>query len=354
MSGTVRRRQDFSDIDNLDRATEAFLREQRRILEERRFVKAPRTAPRWIDGHWKHALAAAALVLVGGIAVFAGVKLSSDGRNLRAEEPETTISEEVQVTTEEQTEAEKTEAAAVSEDKGAESESEDTPAVTTAAKTTEQSAAEQLPAPRTSAESSSTRRTETTGSSSSSSAETSRSSEQQREKPATTTASQRGSSGVKVITSQTTRTTAQTTRTTASTTRTTASSPRVTSASSSSKTTVTTTQTTTKITEAPKATLSVQSVKISDMKRITNGYQQRVTVQISNVSSVRFNEARIFTLRLSVGAVKAVCVSGGASLNSTTGKDLSFSYSGPINGGNTATISFLIVTERPMMEASCK
>ena len=358
MSGTVRRRQDFSDIDNLDRATEAFLREQRRILEERKFVRAPRTAPRWIDGHWKHALAAVALVLVGGIAVFAGVKISSSGRDLRAEEPETTISEEVQSTSEQLTEAEKTEAAPVSEEKGADSESE-TPAVTTATKTTEQQAAEEQPAPRTSAESSTTRKTETTGSSSSSSETSRSSSELQREKPVTTTATQRGSSGVKVISSsQTTRTTAQTTRTTASTTRTTArttaSTTRTTqSVTTTKQTTVTTTQSTTKITEAPKAKLASHSAKITDMRRVSNGYQQRVAVTINNVSSVRFNESRTFTLQLGSTATAAACVSGGASMIKTSGTSLTFSYSGPINGGGNATITFLIMTDRPLLDASC-
>ena len=109
MSGTVRRMQDFSDIDNLDRATEAFLREQRKALEERRFVRAPRTAPLWIQSHWKQAIVTAALVLVGGIAVFAGVKLTANGRSMRAPEPETTQTAEVIVTSEKQTETEQTE-----------------------------------------------------------------------------------------------------------------------------------------------------------------------------------------------------------------------------------------------------
>lgn len=359
MSGTVRRRPDFSDIDNLDRATEAFLRDQRRMLMESKFVKAPRTAPRWIEDHWKQALATAALVLVGGIAVFAGVKNSSNGRDLRAAEPETTISEEVPVTSEQQTEIEKTEAASSAEEKVSDTESENTPAVTTTVRTTEESVAEELPLPRTSADSSTTRRTETT-SSSSSSAETSKSSSsKQQEKVVTTTASQRGSSGVKAVTNSTTRTTAATTKTTTATTRSTTRSTTTTTRTTTAKpvttvkTTTTTTQTTTKVTEAPKAVLSVQSVKVSDMKKVTNGYQQRVTVTISNVSTVRFSELRTFYLQISSQASKAVCASGGATLSKTTGTSLPFGYSGPISGGGTATISFLIISERPVMSASC-
>ena len=354
MSGTVRRRQDFSDIDHLDRATEAFLREQRKALEERRYVRAPRTAPLWIQSHWKQAIVTAALVLVGGLAVFAGVKLAANGRAIRQPEPETTQSAEAVLTSAEQTESEKTEAGQASEAENTDEETKGSTAVTTAPKTTEKTNSEERTNSSSAASSATTRRTESTSGSQSSS-ETSRLAESRQEKPAMTTV-QRGGSGVKAVSSSaTTRTTARQTsrQTTTTTTRTTTRTTARTTASTSRQTTAQTTQTTPRVTEAPKAVPAVDSVKISEVKRTNGGYQHRVTVQISNPNSTRFDDLRTFYLHLPINAIKSGCVSGSASMSQTTGSTVSFYYGGPLSAGGKVSIVFLIVTDRPMSSATC-
>ena len=356
MSGTVRRRQDFSDIDNLDRATEAFLREQRKALEERKFVRAPRTAPLWIQSHWKKAAATAALVLVGGIAVFAGIRVSANGRALRQPEPETTITAEAPVTSAEQTE-EQQGSAEESASKQSEAATKKKAAATTTARQTEKSSEAEQTAVPTSESSSATRRTESVSSSESSTG-TSKSTESAQQRPAVTT-TQRGSSGIKVVTNQTTtRTTARvssqttaTTRTsTTSTSRTTASTARTTA--TTKQTTVTTTSTTPVVTEAPRAVLNVSSVKISDLKEVSSGYQQRISVTISNKSSFKFNDLRTVYVQLSRDATQVYCTSGNATVNVQQGDTISFYFSDTLRGNATATVSLLVVSKKPIIEAS--
>lgn len=72
-------RPDFSDIDNLHRATESFLKEQHRLLAGRRPVRAPRNFPVFTAKLRGIAVSAAAGVLVlTGVALAAGNRHSTD------------------------------------------------------------------------------------------------------------------------------------------------------------------------------------------------------------------------------------------------------------------------------------
>jgi len=93
MSDLPRNQQDFSDIDNLGRATESFMKVQRKALEQRRSVRAPRNHSTWFGAHIKQISVTAALVLVCGLAAFFGIRFAAGHDDIRQPEPETTVSD---------------------------------------------------------------------------------------------------------------------------------------------------------------------------------------------------------------------------------------------------------------------
>ena len=380
-------KQDFSDIDHLDRATEVFLRDQRKALGVRHRKRTPRWLV-WIRRNSTRLTVAAALVLVCGIALFAGVRFMNRGPDLR-QPAESSVTETVSAEPEQQP-AEEAQAAPdippESEPEPEPGETEPTTAVTTAperpesAQKTETSAGT-LPS---SAVTIATRTTETVRSVSTgvdsagyvspsstsaptlqttAAAGTTRTTATTRTTSAKTTATTtRTTAGTTSKT--TTRTTTTTTRTTTTTTRTTTRTTTTTTKTTTSRTTTTTTRTTTKITTTtttttttapPQPELVVKNVKLGKCERYgTDQYSQTLSVIVYNNSSVKHTGSTKlrFYIQYAPNITHVGCTSGNANQTQYNAGTVTFSYNTTLTAWSYDTVTIRVIADEPFVSVT--
>ena len=358
MSELPRNQQDFSDIDNLGRATESFMKEQRKALEQRRSVRAPRNHTTWFGAHIKQISVTAALVLVCGLAAFFGIRFAAGHDDLRQPEPETTVSDTT-AGTEAEPEPESTEPPA-----GSETERQ-MPAVTP--NNTERQSASTTATRDTTADdgqnattpSVSTRRTEPSAKQPSEQipASTSVSTTPPRSgsvqivtQPSSTASTSRTTTSTSRTTASTSRTTASTSRTTASTSRTTASTSKTTA--STSRTTASTSKTTVTTTQPAQAKLDVLSVRVRDGYTDSSGkYRQTVRVFLRNTGNAAFSGSKSLSIAVTgCSSIQHVgCTTGNARNISYSGSGitLTYAYSGlAVNADDTVTLT--VISDKPI------
>ena len=357
MSDLPRNKQDFSDIDNLGRATESFMKVQRKALEQRRSVRAPRNHSTWFGAHIKQISVTAALVLVCGLAAFFGIRFAMRSDSIRQPEQTSSAADTSAKTETKQTEAdsepELTESAAASDAERQQpavtpnnTERQSASSSTTA--TREATTKDEIPATTNTA--ASTRLTEAVSKqtqplSTSYTAPTSapRSS-------AVTTSSSRTTTASTTPTSRTTRSTTSST-TTKITTRSTTSQTTTkltTSKTTSSSTTVTTTTT------APQAQINVLSVRVKDGYRdsSTGKYHQTIRILLRNNGTGTFSGSMPLAVGVT-GSVRVIqhvgCLSGNATNIIYSSNKITVTYSSRyVAPGGDDSITLSVITDEPI------
>ena len=361
MNQIPRFKQDFSDIDHLDRATESFMKGQRKALGKRP-VRAPRTAPSWMQTHWKQFSVVAAMILVCGIALFAGIHFARSRAELR--QPDSESVAEAQQTSERPPQENPTpgiQPAVTPSDDGTDTapeQSEEPPSVTTAPRTESSSSATQT------AGESKTDETQPFSGRTETDAQTQSSSESQTSRSSVVTStSPRVSLGSQGAQAVTTRTTARTTTTKATTSKTTTKTTTTLTTKATTKatthsttkstthTTVTTASTTkTVTTTAAQPKVSIISASVSGWTAYgTDQYQQTVTLTFYNDSSARYSSYKYFSVRLygNNSSISFVgCSSGNASSITRSGDTVTFKYTEALNGYSYGTVTFTVTSNR--------
>lgn len=331
MSQIPKGRQDFSDIDNLDRATESFMRGQRKALEGYRPPR--RKYFRSFDFH-KIARFAAVFAVLGviiGTVVFAGMHFGNTGQDMRQPEPEPPRITDT--TAPLQTEAETT---------APQSETEATQTASVSVSTSTTASAAQH---TTSSESESAAHDTTAPPESSSSSRTTSTS--------TSAAAEQHHGATAATASSTTRAASSTTRTTTTTTSTTArSSTRLTTRSTTVSTTTTTT-TTTKTTPAAKAVISITRINVNadDLTVFNGNPMQTIRINVTNTGDAALSGIYELKIRcVDAGTIFHVgCQSGNVASGIVySGEYIYLRYNKALAPGANDTITITAITEDPV------
>lgn len=329
--GPVRKR-DFSDIDNLDRATASFMQEQRKLLEKFKPARAPHHQgfdPKKIVAYSATGITLAVIV---GICVFAGINFGTRSNGMQLPpESSVSVSETKPAPAQTTTSAENSDSAASSVTDLPASSSK--PSVTMPTTTASTAAENESPGTATTA---------TTDRPASS---------QQSSKPSTSGSSQPsgGTSATKPTTPKQEVTQAPPPQTTppAAT-----KPPIITQAP-----VVTPPQQTTPPTQPPKqANLTVRDYTAADwssckIEKFSGMTEQTVTVHMSNTGNGDFSGKQQLSVKLS-GAGKilhAACTTGQTSGSMTySGDMLYFTFSGSVPAGTTVTVTMNIISAKPI------
>ena len=340
-------RQDFSDIDNLDRATESFMKMQRKALAGYR--PARQRYFRTVDLHkiTRFAAVFAVLAVIIGTVVFAGIRFGKQNPGMIQPEPEPAP----QITeTSGQTQTEPDTTAAPPETDVTQSAAPiDTPATT--ASTTRSTTTSQI----TSADTESASRTSSSEASTSaaSSATTQTTSRSTSTSSSTSTARQTTSSSSRQAATNAIAATSSTTRTTTTTTRTT-TSRTTTSRTTTSRTTTTVTTTTT---TAAKAIISITSASLNadDLKAYNGHAMQTVYVKVKNTGNAKLTgSSKIAVTCAGAGTIyHAGCQSGNVESGIVSSDETVYlKYNGSLEPGATDTIVLTIITEDPVWKCT--
>lgn len=346
---------DFSDIDNLDRATEYFMNAQRKALGARR------VEPSFFERIGKRGIAVAAIAVILISAVAGGIAISSKGDDaLRKPQPAATTAAATTTTITKQ-----------------EAEPADAPA--------EDNAAESLPVSEAAADTSLTSATSTTatsstlpGQSTTSTSTTSGAAAVQQEQPqnigqpeqpaatelqqiATEPAVQPVVAPVTTprMTTTTTRTTTRLTTTTRATTTTKATTRTTTTTKATTKATTrmttttprpTTTTTTTTTTTLPKPNVMCQGAEFAGFEREGDLYVYTIQVSLINRSSTASSAVIPFMIKCTTNGSfdRVESLSSDCSLVSYSTPNATMRYTGSVGGNGSATFNVKIKATAPI------
>lgn len=320
---------DFSDIDNLDRATESFMKQQRKSLGYSRFN---------LDAIAEQGKRILVFVVLGAIfvtALVAGVRFSYNDDEMRA--PEQSVSDDVsgsetnQTTNGSSTDLPKDEAngSAATSSTAVQTESSVTTLPTTLSE--EQNIATTLPQLTESSESS-VITTPVLAATTTSKARTTTTTKQ-------TTTTKKTTTTKATTTSITTKKTTTTSRTTTTTTTTTTTKRTTTTLTTTTSTTTTTTTTT------PKPLLEIVAPRITSSEVMSNGtYRSEITVSVYNDSSVSASD---FTISITC-ATNGVCTTALTQQANWEvdygGTNITATYDGKLGSYQYVTLRLIVVT----------